>query len=964
MRLVPCLGAVRAALVAFLAAFLSAALTAAQTLPPGFVAEPIGSGWNRPVALTFLDSERLLVAERAGRVWYVVAGERRNLVHDLARETLSNGDRGMLGMAVAPDFDLTGWLYLLFVVDSGARPDEAGTGFARLIRVRTELTSSGELVALPETREVLLGDTWSTGIPSCHLSHTVGSLRFLSDGSLVLASGDNAHYDFVDTGGTDPNCFAPGRTPIDQDLGAFRSQYDRTLCGKVLRLDPTTGLGLPDNPFFTGNPAALLSREWARGLRNPFRFTLVPGTGPREALFVADVGWNAWEEVELCLGGENFGWPCFEGRGPQPAYRAVDTFGICDGVAVAHAPPVLAWHHSQTSAGFSGNCASGLCVYRGQRYPEVYRGRLFFSDFGQGWLRAAELDEHLRATGVLTFATGLGGPVDLVEQPGTLDLAYAALPATVARLRYVGAGLPPVAVASATPAFGAGSLEVVLDGSGSRDPEGQELAFTWDLGDGSSAEGAHVVHTYAGDASFVARLTVTDSEGLSAAAEVRITPNDTPPVIHTLAPGAGALFERGEPLALVATATDAEDADTLAATWTLDLVHDHHVHPEWATAEGFATRVVPDAHGPGDNHFVVRLAVRDPRGLADERAFPIYDAHSRPRAHWVEQPGGTLRVGQRLAGRAHVDWALGQVSAKQATLRVEWGDGAVESFPEARHHADVELAHAYARPGSYRLRLVAALDGVEDVRESVLEVGPARPAVAVFAPLEAERWIPRAEQEAIVAGLRAALGARASEVRAFELGAGAELARWMESLTDDGLTDVLVLLDFVPAALIAGGVNGSPLARWLAGGNGVVWSGATPLQEVLADDGSATQTVFAADELFGATAPLVVHGAGAQVPTELGARVLPSLPLFVSARALRAARLGPPWRVARVFAAEEGGELESDAIELTLGARGFYAQFLCVDAPDLPRAAVLSEYLTERFAGARHGVVPAGTRRR
>src|SRR6185295_8863242 len=109
-------------------------------------------------------------------------------------------------------------LYLLLVVDVENGPDRSGTGFSRLIRVHTEYEADGSLVAHPETRETLLGNTWSTGIPSCHLSHTIGSLRFLSDGSLVLTSGDNAHYDFTDVGGTDPNCFAPGRTSHDQYL--------------------------------------------------------------------------------------------------------------------------------------------------------------------------------------------------------------------------------------------------------------------------------------------------------------------------------------------------------------------------------------------------------------------------------------------------------------------------------------------------------------------------------------------------------------------------------------------------------------------------------------------------------------------------------------------------------------------------------------------------------------------------
>jgi glucose/arabinose dehydrogenase/PKD repeat protein len=944
---------VRSLLPALLLAVL-AARAAAQELPPGFVSEPIGSGWVQPVGLCWLDERRLLVAERDGRVWYVVDDQKRNLVYDIGAETLVNGDRGMLGIAAAPDFDVSSWLYLLLVVDVENGRDRANLGFSRLIRVRTELDAAQNLVALPETREALLGDTWSTGIPSCHLSHTIGSLRFLSDGSLVLTSGDNAHYDFTDGGGADPNCFAPGRTSRDQDLGAFRSQYDHTLAGKVLRIDPATGRGLADNPFYTGDADDLLARVWARGLRNPFRFTLLPGTGPREALLIADVGWNAWEEVNLCLGGENFGWPCFEGLGAQPAYQAADTRDFCEAIGAGHAPPLLAWHHTVASAGFRGNSASGLCVYRGTRYPETYRGRLFFSDYGERWLRAAALDESLQVESVLTFGRVPGGPVDLVEQPGTLDLVYAALPHTVARLRYLGAGLPPVAVAHATPAFGPGDLLVTLDAAGSHDPEGQDLAYAWELGDGTSATGATVMHAYAGAETRVARLTVTDSEGLSAAAEVRITPHDTPPTILALsAPLDGSLFTADEPLELAAEVFDAEDGPALAAEWTLDLVHDHHLHPDWLTAEGAHARVVPDAHGPGDNHFRVRLRVTDARGLTDERTVEVYDAHSFPKAHLVEPPPERVRVGQRVAPVGHVDWARGRSAPKQASLTFDWGDGTADVFPDSADHADARPTHAYTRPGTYKLRLIAELDGRADEDLVTLEVGAARPALALFAPLEEARWVPRAQQEEIVAALEVGLAARTSEVRAFRLGQGAALAAWMESLAEDGLTDVLVLLDFVPAPLLAGGVRGSLLERWVLGGNGVVWSGTTPLQELLADDGTLAQTFLGADEFFEASAPFVVLGAGDQAPTALGASVLPSLGAFRSTRALRYDQLGPRWRVARVFA--EDAHHQSDALELAHGARGFYAQFLCAELAGLPRAAVLLEYLQDRLGPVRFG---------
>lgn len=943
----------RRALLLAASLFLSS-VAVGQSLPPGFVLEPIGDGWSAPVGLVHpdpLDPTRMLVVERSGRVWWVVDGQKVNVVLDIADETLVNGDRGLLDVAVGPDFFADGWLYLLYIVDERGN-DSAALAFARLMRVRTAFDASGALLAVPGTREDLLGGDWSSGIPSCHLSHTIGSLRFLSDGSLVLTSGDNAHYDFTDVGGADPACFDPGRTPPDQDLGAFRSQYDDSLAGKVLRLDPETGLGLPDNPFFSGDPSDLVSRVWARGLRNPFRFTLVPGTGPREALLISDVGWNRWEEIDLCLGGENFGWPCFEGAAVNPEYTGADPYGFCAAVAVEHAPPRIDWHHTRSGqTGFRGNCATGLEIYRGERYPEVYRGRLFFCDYGRSWMRAAALDDQLGVTNVLFFGNELGGPAELVSEPVTGDLLLTTVGNPgVFRLRYLGAGLPPTARVVASETYGPGDLLVDLSGASSSDPEDQDLAHEWDLGDGTTASGSEVTHLFT--AAATVRLTVTDTEGLSATAEVRIVPHDTPPRIVALdEPRANQRFESGEPMALAVRAEDDEDVGGPEVSWKVDLVHDHHVHPDWFTALGPVAEFTPDAHGPGDNHFVVHVTARDAQGLTDTRTVEVFEREAGPHAHLEEIEDGHLRVGQRLAPVAHVDFTLGAALGKHASLTFDWGDGTQDVHLVAPHGVDFRPEHVYRAPGTYSLRLIAEHDGDRDVAVVELEVGPARPTVAVFAALEQERFVPPDEQAAILAELAAALEGRASAVLPFTVGTGEGLARWMDSVMDDDERDVLVLLDYVPAALATLPFEESPLARWIAGGNALVWTGATPFVLRLDDSGTIENTALLADTFFAATAPLVVQGGGPQTPTALAAGVLPSLPSFQSQNALRIDQLGPAWHVRRLFAVDT--DEDSDAVELRHDTGGLYAQLMCVDDPGPVRAAVLREYLFDLVGDGR-----------
>src|SRR5690606_22741985 len=104
----------------------------------------------------------------------------------------------------------------------------------------------------------------------------------------------------------------------EENVGALRSQLVNCLNGKVLRIDPATGDGVPGNPFYDANaPRSPKSRVWALGLRNPYRFIRRPGTGstnPADAnpgvFYIGDVGYITWEEMEVCnMAGMNFGWP-------------------------------------------------------------------------------------------------------------------------------------------------------------------------------------------------------------------------------------------------------------------------------------------------------------------------------------------------------------------------------------------------------------------------------------------------------------------------------------------------------------------------------------------------------------------------------------------------------------------------------------------------------------------------------
>jgi len=325
----------------------------ATAAPPApFVAEPFGGTFTDVIGAETLPDGRVLAFERSGLVWLVRSDGTRQPtpVLDIKDEVGAWRDHGLLGLAVHPAFPAVPDIFLLYVVDrhhllnAGTAAYDANTNdyqsatIGRVTRYSLE-SSDGVLRTVAGSRLVLLGETRQTGFPVCHQSHSVGSIVFGRDGSLMLSTGDSASYLAVDSGGQVSGGYvsqalADGILTAKEDVGSFRAQMVDSLAGKVLRIDPETGDGLAGNPWFDpAAPRSARSRVWALGLRNPYRMTLLPGTGSPDplaadpgTLVVGDVGWNFWEELSTITGpAQNLGWPIFEGLEHQPNYAALST---------------------------------------------------------------------------------------------------------------------------------------------------------------------------------------------------------------------------------------------------------------------------------------------------------------------------------------------------------------------------------------------------------------------------------------------------------------------------------------------------------------------------------------------------------------------------------------------------------------------------------------------------------------
>lgn len=642
--------------------------------PDHFESVEVAGGINTALDLAFLPDGRFLLTGKAGLVHFHDGTFLQPApVLDITDEVVQTGDRGLIGLALHPGFvpdgGATSWIYLAYTVSPvlGEDPvynDDDKYSFSRVTRYRVNFVD-GDLVAELGSRQVLLGNqlpdgTVPDGIASLWSSHAVGTLLFGTDGTLLISTGDGGHADQVDPGGLDPAGFSDFVHPVtglkgpmspDQDAGAFRAQDLRTLAGKILRVDPATGFGYPSNPFYDGDPTSLASRIWALGLRNPYRMKAVPGTGssnPADGapgrVLVGDVGWSTWEELNVCDGGENFGWPCLEGHEPQSQYPNHEfqpnpfSFPDCDAPGPGRfTGPLVTWNQSdpallqpggihfddegQPQAGFTGSAALGGVTYPGGEYPAEFAGQVFFADYADNWIRTLVLDAGGDLVEIRDFAVDIDRLVDLEVHPLTGDIHYVGLGLVhgtghVSRIRY-GLNLTPTAAATAVPPFGDPPLAVAFDGSASSDPEDDPVTHTWDFGDGSPTEkGITAQHVYTEQGLYAATLTVTDDGGLSDVATILVAVGDVPPIARIVAPLPGTAFTTGDTLELVGDGFEFSGGP-LEYDWAVDLYHDTHVHPDLAVFEGAAAQYVAESHGSADELFYLRveLTVTSEAGL-------------------------------------------------------------------------------------------------------------------------------------------------------------------------------------------------------------------------------------------------------------------------------------------------------------------------------------------------------------
>ncbi len=305
---------------------------------PKVIIKKFISGLTRPVLATHSNDDRLFIVEQAGRIKIARNGivDNELFLNITDRVNSRNNEQGLLGLAFDPNFKVNGQFYVNYIAN--------GTNRTNISRFQLITNNPNKGDSLSE--QIILT------IPQPFSNHNGGGIAFGPDGYLYIGMGDG------------------GSANDPQGHG----QNKKSLLAKMLRIDVDTTISYkipPTNPFI--KDSNVLPEIWSLGLRNPWRWSFDRATGD---IWIGDVGQDNWEEVDFqpasSIGGENYGWRCFEGFVPFNKNGC--------GPDSIYTKPVQVFFSDVNIAGCS---VTGGYVYRGNECKSIY-GKYIYGDFCSG----------------------------------------------------------------------------------------------------------------------------------------------------------------------------------------------------------------------------------------------------------------------------------------------------------------------------------------------------------------------------------------------------------------------------------------------------------------------------------------------------------------------------------------------------------------------------------------------------
>lgn len=582
-----------------LSLFVAKPASAAAT-PPGF-ADSLVANVGAPTGLAVMPDKRLLVTTQPGKL-QVIDKNGEMLARpalDLAGKVCTNSERGLLGVAVDPDFASNNYIYLYYTAY------QSGGCVNRVSR----FVMPGD-TADPASETKLLDNIYST-----NGNHNGGDVHFGKDGYLYVSVGDGG-------------CSFANRNACQYQNNAAR--YPNVLLGKILRVT-RDGEIPPDNPYVGTNSARcnvagstqagkFCQETFASGLRNPFRMAFDPdaaGTSFR----INEVGGAAWEEIDEGKAGADYGWNLCEGYHDNPYQGGQVNCG-----AAPLTPPIHEYNHNTGCTSITG----GAFVPDGV-WPTEYDKDYLFGDYTCGGIFRLTPKDGGGYTRTGFATVGGGGPIATTFGPtydGNQALYYATYAGGGQVRRIEHTDTPTAVVTANSTSEEKPLLAYELDGSESRDPNGDTLTYLWGFGDENTDETTDpkTSHTYSDPGEYTITLRVRDSTGAtSAPATVRVDTENYAPEPEITAPTTSEPFRVGEEITLSGQAADTEDeAANTAPTLSWEVVRHHndsHTHP-WFSGSGndqtFEAPAPEDllSTDPDGNYLEIKLTATDSEGLS------------------------------------------------------------------------------------------------------------------------------------------------------------------------------------------------------------------------------------------------------------------------------------------------------------------------------------------------------------
>ncbi|WP_127356073.1 PQQ-dependent sugar dehydrogenase [Actinacidiphila soli] len=584
---------------------------------------------GEPMGLAVLPDGGVLHDSRDGTIYYTTLDGLTNVVAKLPVYT--HDEDGLQTIALDPDFAHNHWVYAYYAPklntpttnapDSGTAADFAPyKGYNQLSRFTF---INGRFDLSSEQKVMQVGPT-----DRGQCCHVAGDMHFDAHGNLLLATGGDTNPFASD--GYSPIDSRPGRNPAYDEQRAAANTND--LRGKLLRIKVTRDgtYTVPSGNLFRKGTAKTRPEIYAMGFRNPFRFSIDKNTG---VIYLADYGPDAGTanplrgpentiEYNRIAKPGNFGWPyCIGNNTPyiqydfatgqsgqpfdcaHPVNNSPNNTGL---VNLPPAQPAWIWNHYAGNPAFPQLGGQGAPmagpVYHYDptlnsqvKFPQSYDGQFFAYEFSKHWIKPIQSDTKGRIQAINTLTTGsdwahLVEPIDAEFGPDgslyVLDYGSAwfggSLDAGLYKIEYAPGNKAPTANITTDATSGKGPLTVHFNGSGSTDPENDQLTYAWDFnGDGTvDSTSPNPAYTYTTNGQYHARLTVTDPSGRTGVSAVLVTVGNTAPVVQFSAPPNGLTFKDGDQLNWRVNVTDPDGTpvDCSKVQVGYSLGHDQHSH--------------------------------------------------------------------------------------------------------------------------------------------------------------------------------------------------------------------------------------------------------------------------------------------------------------------------------------------------------------------------------------------------